>query len=68
MQSPLSSPKLALKPLPDDTINVSNTSTATIRFSTVKPSCNLLRILINLSHSVESVLTGKMESLNVTSG
>ena len=67
MQSPLLSPTLALKPLPDDTINVSNTSTVTIRFSTVKLSCNLSRILINLSHSVESVLTGKMESLNVTS-
>ena len=68
MQSPLSSPKLASKPSPDDTIDVSNTSTVTIRFSTVKLSCNLLRILINLSHSVESVLTGKMESLNVTLG
>ena len=68
MQLPLSSPKLALKPLPDDTINISNTSTVTIRFSTVKLSCNLLRILINLSHSVESVLTGKMESSNITLG
>ena len=68
MQSPLSSPKLASKPSPDDTIDVSYTSTATIRFSTVKLSCNLSRIPINLSHSAESVLTGKMESLNVTSG
>ena len=66
MQSPLSSPKLASKPLPDDTINVSNTSTVTIRFSTVKLSCNLSRILINLSHSAELVLTGKMESSNIT--
>ena len=68
MQLPLLSPKLASKPLPNNTIDISNTSTATIRFSTVKLSCNLSRILINLSHSVELVLTGKIESSNVTSG
>ncbi len=68
LPSKLSQPSKPLRPSPPSTASASSTTTATMGVSTTTPSRKLATMAANVSPSVVSTPTSKMESLSVRSG